>query len=101
MFKTAGVFNTNFFRQPLESIILDICQRGPLYYELRGWIKSMTDKQLVIDVVSRLPDATTIETIQAEVEILAAIRRGEESADAGRVTAHEEVKTLVASWTSK
>lgn len=61
----------------------------------------MTDKQLVIDAVSKLPDAATIEVIQEEVEILAAIRRAEESADAGRVTAHDEVKTLVASWTSK
>lgn len=61
----------------------------------------MTDKQLVIDAVSRLPDATPIETIREEVEILAAIRRGEESADAGRVVPHEDVKKLVASWTSK
>lgn len=52
----------------------------------------MTDKQLVIDAVSRLPDATPMEAIQEEVDILAAIRRGEESADAGRVVSHDEVK---------
>lgn len=62
---------------------------------------AMTDKQLVIDAVSRLPDATPIEAIQEEVEILAAIRRGEESADAGRTVPHDEVKRLVASWSSK
>jgi predicted transcriptional regulator len=61
----------------------------------------MTDKQLVIDAVSRLPDATPMEAIKDEVEILAAIRRGEESADAGRIVPHEEVKKLVASWRSK
>lgn len=56
----------------------------------------MTDKQLVIDTVSRLSDAAPIETIREEVEILAAIRRGEEAADAGRTTPHEEVKKMVA-----
>lgn len=61
----------------------------------------MTDKQLVIDAVSRLPDATSMETIQEEVEILAAIRRAEESANAGRVVSHDEVRKLVASWSSK
>jgi predicted transcriptional regulator len=60
----------------------------------------MTDKQLVIDTVSRLPDAAPIETIREEVEILAAIRRGEEAADAGRTTPHEDVKKMVASWSS-
>lgn len=61
----------------------------------------MTDKQLVIDAVSRLPEATTIEAIQEEIEILAAIKRGEEAAAAGRVIPHEEVKKLVAEWSSK
>lgn len=61
----------------------------------------MTDKELVIDAVSKLPEATSIEAIQEEVEIIAAIRRGEIAADEGRVTAHEEVKKLVASWASK
>ena len=61
----------------------------------------MTDKQLVIDTVSRLPDATPIETIKEEIEILASIKRGEEAADAGRVKSHEEVKKMIASWASK
>lgn len=61
----------------------------------------MTDKQLVIDAVSRLPDAASIDSIREEIEILAAIRRGEEAADSGRVTSHDGVKKLVAEWTSK
>ncbi|HEX7448906.1 MAG TPA: hypothetical protein VF306_15235 [Pirellulales bacterium] len=61
----------------------------------------MTDKQFVLDAVSRLPEAAPIEVIQEEVEILAAIRRGEEAADAGRVVPHEEVKKLVAAWHAK
>lgn len=61
----------------------------------------MTDKQLVIDAVTRLPDATSIETIQEEIEILAAIRRGEQAADAGNVTSHDDVRKLVTSWSSK
>ncbi|HVA49816.1 MAG TPA: hypothetical protein VNH11_25840 [Pirellulales bacterium] len=61
----------------------------------------MTDKQLVIDAVSRLPEATTIEAIREEIEILAAVKRGQEAAAAGRVIPHEEVKKLVAEWSSK
>jgi predicted transcriptional regulator len=66
-----------------------------------GRARNMTDKQLVIDAVSRLPDATPIEAIQEEVEILAAIRRGQEAADAGHVTPHDQVKKLMAQWSSK
>jgi hypothetical protein len=54
----------------------------------------LTDKQLVIEAVSRLPDAASIEAIREEVEIPASIRRGETSADAVKVTPNEEVKKL-------
>lgn len=66
--------------------------------EFNAGANAMTDKQLVIDAVSRLPDATPMEAIREEVDVLAAIRRGEDSADAGRVVSHDEVKRLVASW---
>ena len=58
----------------------------------------MTDKQLVIDAVSRLPDAATIEAILEEIEMLGAVKRGQEAADAGRIFSHEVVRTLVAEW---
>jgi len=61
----------------------------------------MTDKQRVLETISGLPEQASLQQIAEEVEILAAIRRGEEAADAGRTMPHEEVKKLLSSWTAK
>jgi predicted transcriptional regulator len=61
----------------------------------------MTDKQKVLETISGLPEQSSLQQIAEEVEILAAVRRGEEDADAGRTTPHEEVKKLLSSWTAK
>ena len=61
----------------------------------------MNDKDVVIEAVRRMPEAANLEQISEEIAILAAIRRGEEAADAGRVTPHDEVRKKLASWTSK
>jgi len=61
----------------------------------------MTNKEVVIETVRRLPEDATLHQISEEVAILAAIRKGEEAADAGRVIPHEEVKKKLAAWTSK
>jgi predicted transcriptional regulator len=58
----------------------------------------MTDKQRVLETISGLPEQASLQQIAEEVEILAALRRGEAAADAGRTTPHEEVKNLLASW---
>jgi predicted transcriptional regulator len=51
----------------------------------------MTDKDLVIDALRKLPEEISIEQILEEIQILAAIRRGEQAADAGKVIPHEDV----------
>jgi predicted transcriptional regulator len=48
----------------------------------------MSDKELVIEALRQLPEDVTLEAISEEIAILAAIRRGEEAADAGRVVVH-------------
>lgn len=67
----------------------------------RRYDEVMTNKQLVLETVRKLPDTATLEQIAEEIALLAAIRRGEQAADTGRVTPQEEVKRLVASWTAK
>lgn len=52
----------------------------------------MSNKDLVTEALRQLPEDVTLEEISEEVAILAAIRRGEEDADAGRVIPHEELK---------
>lgn len=61
----------------------------------------MTNKELVLDTVRGLPDDATLEDISEQIAILAAIRKGEEAADAGRVVSHEEVKRQFTTWISK
>jgi predicted transcriptional regulator len=61
----------------------------------------LTDKQVAWEALRRMPESATLEQISEEMAILAAIRRGEAAADAGRVLSHEEVLRKSAAWTSK
>ena len=61
----------------------------------------MSDKEMVLDLLKRLPDDADLKRIQDEIEFLAAIRHGEEEADRGEVVPHEQVKEDFRSWTTK
>ena len=61
----------------------------------------MSDKELVMDLLKKLPADAKLKDIGAEIEFLAAIREGEEQADRGEVVPHEKVKGEFASWISK
>jgi predicted transcriptional regulator len=52
----------------------------------------MNGKQEVIELLSQLPEDVALHEISEEIAILAAIRRGQQAAAAGRVVPHEEVK---------
>jgi predicted transcriptional regulator len=55
----------------------------------------------VLDTLKKLPEESSIAQILEEIQILAAIQRGEQAADAGKVIPHEDVKQMVAAWNSK
>jgi predicted transcriptional regulator len=61
----------------------------------------MSDKQLVVELLNRLPEDAKLQDIGREIDFLAAIREGEEQADRGEVVPHEQVKREFASWISK
>ena len=61
----------------------------------------MSDKQLVLDSIERLPDDASIEAIAERVEFLAALRKGLDQIDRDETVPHEEVKRQLASWLSK
>jgi|HubBroStandDraft_6_1064221.scaffolds.fasta_scaffold444425_3 predicted transcriptional regulator len=61
----------------------------------------MSDKQLIIDLLNRLPADAKLQDIHQEIEFLAAIHEGEEQADQGKVIPHDQVKRDFASWISK
>ena len=60
----------------------------------------MTDKQLVINSLSQMPDTATLADIQENIKFLEAIREAEEDILAGRVVSHEEVKQKFKEWIS-
>jgi len=61
----------------------------------------MTDKEAVIDALSRLPENASLEEITEELQIMAGVRRGLADIAAGRTKTHEEVKQLVESWVTQ
>jgi predicted transcriptional regulator len=61
----------------------------------------MSDKDVVLETLQQMPEASTLEQISEEIDILAAISQGEMAAEAGQVTPHEEVRQKLASWISK
>jgi predicted transcriptional regulator len=61
----------------------------------------MSNRDAVLEIVRRLPEESTLEEILEEIQILAAIRRGEEAVCKGRVVAHEDVKQKLAAWLLK
>jgi predicted transcriptional regulator len=61
---------------------------------------SVTNKQIAIQAVKELPDEATLEDIAERLAILAAIRKAEQAADAGRVVSHEEMQRRTAQWAS-
>lgn len=58
----------------------------------------MTDKQAVIDALSRLPEDVSLDEITEELRIMAAVRRGRADIATGRTKTHDEVEKLVESW---
>ena len=64
----------------------------------RRFTEPMTDKQLVLDTVHKLPDDTPLEKISEEIEFLVAVQQGLKALEEGRVVSHEAVKARVASW---
>ncbi|WP_035606744.1 hypothetical protein [Haloferula sp. BvORR071] len=61
----------------------------------------MSDKELALQAVQRLPDTVSLGEIGDELALMAALREGVAQADEGKVRSHEEVKALLSQWTSK
>lgn len=63
--------------------------------------ESISPKQTVYDALRRMPETATLEEIAAEFALLAALKKGEDDADAGRVVSHEEAMRRADQWLPK
>jgi len=61
----------------------------------------MSDKQLVLDSIERMPADASLAVIAERIEFLAAIRKGAAQIERGETVPHEEVKRQLAAWLSK
>ncbi len=61
----------------------------------------MSDKQLVLQALNRLPEEITFGDIAAEVAFLAAVKEGQDDAEAGRIVSNEEMKQRLDGWFAK
>ena len=61
----------------------------------------MSDKELALDSIRRLPEDARLDVIAERLEFLAAIRKGSEQIERSETVPHEEVKRQLAAWLSK
>ncbi len=60
----------------------------------------MSNREIVIDLVGRLPEDTPLEEIARQIELLAGIRTAREQARRGEGVPAEDVRKLVDTWAS-
>ena len=60
----------------------------------------MSDKELALQTLQRLPDTISLSEIGDELALHTALREGEKQADEGRTRPHEQVTDLLGQWPS-
>ena len=61
----------------------------------------MTDKEIVQDLLRRVPDDASLQDIARELEFIAAVRQGLTELDQGQSFTIEEVEQELSSWIIK
>ncbi|HVF23263.1 MAG TPA: hypothetical protein VM941_09315 [Pyrinomonadaceae bacterium] len=61
----------------------------------------MTNKEIVQDLLRRIPDDASLQDIARELEFIAAVRQGLTELDNGQSVSIEEVKRDLPSWIIK
>ena len=67
----------------------------------RANLRAMSNKQLVSDLLVRLPEDVSLQTIAKEVEFMAGVREGIDQIDRGQGVPVEAVEKMIASWTTR
>jgi predicted transcriptional regulator len=61
----------------------------------------MSDKELAVDLVKRLPDSSTLRDIARELEFIAGVREGFSELDRGEGVSLDEVAKQLPQWITK
>jgi predicted transcriptional regulator len=60
----------------------------------------MSDKEAVLELVSRLPASVSLREILREIEFIAAIKEGLDEIDQGQGISIESVEQMMTTWTT-
>lgn len=66
--------------------------------ELRGHTSHVTNKQIVQDLLQRIPEGASLHDIAREIEFIAAVRQGIDELDRGESIPLEAVERELPSW---
>ena len=61
----------------------------------------MSDRQMILDLVSKLPDDAPLEEILRNIDLVAGIQRAREQARRGQGIPAEDARELVRKWASQ
>jgi predicted transcriptional regulator len=61
----------------------------------------VSNKQLVSNLLERLPDNVSLHDIAKEIEFISGVREGLDQLDRGDGIPVEDVERMIASWTTK
>ena len=61
----------------------------------------MTDRDLALSTIQRLPEDVSLEEVTDEIALISALRDGIREADEGKKRSHEDVKEMLNSWLSR
>ncbi len=61
----------------------------------------MSDKQLALKSIERLPEDASLDAIAERLEFLAAVRKGLDQIKDGKTVPHDEVKRQLATWLTR
>ena len=64
-------------------------------------LNAMSDKQLALESIQRVPEDASLDAIAERLEFLAGNRQGLDQIERGETVSHEEVKRQLATWLAK
>jgi hypothetical protein len=75
---------------------------GRLTFQVwQGNTEGMSNKEVVSDLLTRLPDDVSLQQITSEIQFIIGVREGLDQLDRGEVVAIEQVEEMIKSWTTK
>jgi hypothetical protein len=66
-----------------------------------SYLLFVSNKQLVSNLLGRLPDDVSLRDIAKEIEFISGVREGLDQLDRGDGVPLEDVEKMIASWTTK